>query len=285
MGDDIRFRLLTHAVTIACTDSRVREALRFLIQDAEHKGSPVVHAHYRVGEMAGGRFAVTMDGEPVGVALEPGGVLDLIYTSIHEAVHWMHPAHLRVHAGMATLGGRRVLFVGRKSAGKTTLMLQLLLDGVEVHGDEMVLVSRDLLATPLPRRFHVRPGSFGLLPALASVVPALPVQSDAKGHVVHALSPTDLGRPWRIFSAPVDAIVFIRPAHGRESTIAPLDNVRAARRLMRQISFPDRSIDWVEAQLHLVHGASNYLLYNGSPQASALLVNNIFSRISLPEHT
>lgn len=276
-GGHLQFRLLTHWVRVTCADSRVHQALRFLVPDAEQSGAPGFNIHYRVTEIASGRFLVSLDGAAVGVGLEPDGVLDLIYTSVHEAVHQALPPHLRVHAGMATLGGRRVLFIGRKSSGKTTLMLQLLADGEEVHADEMALIFEDRVATPMPRRFHMRAGTFALISGLAALRPALPCQVNAGGHAIHSISPTEVGRPWRIFPAPVDDLVFIKPAHGQLSSLQSLDKASAARRLIRQATLPQRSVTWASVLLNLVHCSPTYLLYNGCPNESAALVRHVFS--------
>ncbi len=275
-GGELRFRLLTHEVEISCDSPELLHSLRFLAQDAEQDGDAVARIHFAVETQSRGRFLVSADGAPAGIALDPDGARDLIYSVLHQAVHDGLAPHMRVHAGLATLDGRRVLFVGRKGAGKTTLMLGLLADGVEVHADEMVLIDDRLMATPWPRRFHVREGTFRLIPGLAALRPHLPAQPDPDGQTVRAISPRDLGRPWRISTALVDDIVFIRPAHGQSSKIAPLEATGAVRRLTRRTTFPDRSIGWLSASLRLIHCSRTFLLYNGSLEESKALLFDLF---------
>jgi hypothetical protein len=276
VAGELRFRLLTHAVTVTCDAPAALAALRFLAQDAEQAGQADYHLRYQVAALAGERFAVALDGLAIGTALHVDGVLDLVHASLHEAVSGSMPPHARIHAGLATIAGRRVLFVGRKGAGKTTLMLQLLTEGIEVLADELVLLGEDGMATPWPRRFHARDGSFRLVPGLAPLLPDLPAQTDPDGNRVRAVSPGDLGRPWRIAPAPVDDVVFLRPAHGEASTIRPLDKQRATRRLLRQTTLPDRSMAWAGRILALIHCSRTHLLYTGAPRESAALVRNLF---------
>lgn len=276
-GGDLHFRLLTHDVEITCDTAELFSTLRFLSQDADQAGDAIARIRFAVETQSPGRFVVSADGAPAGIAPDPEGVRDLIYRILHQAVHDSLVPHMRVHAGLATLGGRRVLFVGRKRAGKTTLMLGLLADGVEVHADEMVLIDEGLMATPWPRRFHAREGAFRLIPGLAALWPHLPAQPDPHGQTVWAISPTDLGRPWRISPTVVDDIVFIRPAHGQASRIDPLEETQAVRRLTRRTTFPDRSIAWLSAPLRLVHCSRTFLLYNGRLEESKALLFDLFS--------
>jgi hypothetical protein len=275
-GGDLHFRLLTHEVEITCDSPELLSSLCFLAQDAEQAGDAIARIRFAVETQAPERLMVSVDGDPVGIALDPEGARDLIYRVLHQAVHEGLASHMRIHAGLATLGKRRVLFVGRKGAGKTTLMLGLLADGKEVQADEMVLIDDRLMATPWPRRFHAREGTFRLVPSLAALRPHLPAQSDRDGQTVWAISPRDLGHPWRISPAPVDDIVFIRPVHGQPSRIAPLEGTNAVGRLTRRTTFPDRSIAWLSAPLRLIHCSRTFLLYNGCLEESKALLLDLF---------
>jgi hypothetical protein len=119
---------------------------------------------------------------------------------------------LGLHGGLVTIDGRRVVLVGAKGAGKTTLMLHLLTDGWAVEGDEMVL-ARDGLAVALPRRFHVKPGTADLVAGLSDALDASPRTSLSDGTAIVGLDPADLGRPMATRPGPVDAAVILTANH------------------------------------------------------------------------
>src|SRR4051794_28900757 len=121
-----------------------------------------------------GPFEVTEDGDRVG---RYDTVDDVVYV-IHGRAYARVLDHLRLtgwlgfHGGLVAFGERRVVVLGEKGTGKTTLMLRLLHDGCSVEGDEMVL-PRDGRAVSLPRPFHVKPGTRVLVPEVDRVYDAL----------------------------------------------------------------------------------------------------------------
>lgn len=270
------FQMLSHQIRVAFAGPEVGEALRYLAVNAEHDAPPSAVLNYEVGTSADG-FGVVADGAEAAAGLDAEGVMRCIYSSVYGALHAARPPHLRIHAGCADLGGRRVLFVGRKRAGKTTLMLRLLRDGHPVQGDETVLVEADGTAFPLPRRFHVRTGTFDLCPWLEAAREAAPRLLGTNGEMIHALAPDELGCPWSITPAPVEALVFLKPNHGGSSSLLPLKTEGAAQRLARQTTLPETSPEWVEMLFRLIHCSRAYLLHNGDPGHSLDLLRDEFN--------
>ena len=131
---------------------------------------------------------------------------------------------LSLHAALVTVGRRRVLLIGDKGAGKTTLALRLLVDGFDVEGDEMV-VTRDGMAVALPRRFHVKPGTGELVPQAIDALTGSPRAALGDGTPIIGLDPVALGRPTRTRLAPVDGAVLLRANHGGGSIIEPIATV------------------------------------------------------------
>lgn len=278
----IRFQALSHQVEIAADDPGVRAALAYLAQDAVHAEPPKTHLAYAVVPLREGGFVIFENGREIARGLDAVGAMHLIYRVAHGVVLGALPPHLRLHAGCATLAGRRVLFVGHKGAGKTTLMLRLLFDGVEVHGDELVLVPAEGDPQPFPRRFHVRASSLPLVADLAAVLPRVPSTpaSEEKEGLLHAFAPTDAGFAWQVAPAPVDAVVFLSGGHGEATAIRTVTKVGALRRLRRHTTFPERSAAWFSVLLRLVDSATGYLLYNGDPAASAAVLAQTFQEHS-----
>lgn len=277
MMPPIRFQLLTHDIAIHVDDAGIRQALAYLALDANHAAPPRLALNYIVLPAAGGGFDISENGSRIAAGIAPDAVMPLLYSACHKAAHDALPPHLRLHAGCATLGSKRILFVGRKGAGKTSLMLRLAFDDTEVQTDERMLIFADGQTLPYPRRFHVRPGSLDLLPELAAHHHRLPVAQTPEGGRLYAFAPSDIGRRWRIEPGPVDALVFLKGSHGAASRIEPLGLEPAMRRLHRQTTFPVRNSEWFTVLLRVASCADSYLLYNGDLNASATILRQTFT--------
>jgi hypothetical protein len=123
---------------------------------------------------------------------------------------------IRIHAGCGEWEGKRFLVVGDKGAGKTTLMVTLLMAGFRVVGDELVLV-RDGKAMPFPRRFHIKEESTRLLTRMKPLFETLPYNMTSYNHRMYSLSPRDVGREWKIDEGEVRAVFYLVPNHGGET--------------------------------------------------------------------
>ena len=271
----IRFQMLTCAIDIAVDDPEVIAALRYLVQQAEQAVEPQARVRYDVTGGPEG-FRILEDGVLIGIEARPHDVMYVIYNRAHEAAYRTLPAHARIHAGCATVAGRRVVLVGSKEVGKTTLILRLIHDGIEVHGDELVLITADGRAWPYPRLFHVRPTTFPLIPELTGREEEFPVSRLSNGQVVYGVSPTDLGQDWRIAPAPIDAVVYLERNHGAETSAREITPEAALQRLSQHTSFPERSVEWFALLFGLVKQARNLVLINGGPQEAAAIVKNIW---------
>lgn len=140
---------------------------------------------------------------------------------------------VRVHAGCATIGGRRALFTGDKAAGKTTLMLALLAAGHAVHGDENVLL-RGGVTLPVPRKFHLREGSLSLVPELEPVRTSLCRREHPEIGPFRFFDPSDLGQTWNVGFAPAAAVFILESGFGGPSIVTPCAKVDAVRHLLFQ---------------------------------------------------
>lgn len=270
----IRFQLLHCQIEIDTDSPAVRSALAYLTVDAQQDVTPHAHALYRVAERAG-VFDVFENGIPCGSGLDPQGVLHTLYTLVHEQAYRAHPPHLRIHAGLAAIAGQRIMIVGPKRAGKTSLTLRLAQDGVDVQGDELVVIDATGCARAFPRRFHVRSGTFRIIPELEGYRGRCPSALTPLGNRVHALAPTDLGRCWHITGGPVDAIIHLERQEGHSSRLHRLEPEESLARLQCQTTLPERSVFWVSTLIALVDGARNYLLHNGDLTTAAAMIKDL----------
>lgn len=272
----IRFQLLHCLIEIDGPDPQVQAALAYLVVDAVQDVVPRITVRYQVTAETGG-FVLTEGGLPVAVGLDASGVMQKIYTLAHEKAYSVHPPHLRIHAALATVSGRRVMIVGPKRAGKTTLITRLLHDGVDVHGDELVLVDADGLAIAFPRRFHVRPGTFLAIPELSGRQEHFPSTRTPKGTRICAMAPTDFGRDWQISAGPLDAVIHLERSQNALSRLEEIPSASSLERLHWHTAFPARSILWSAALLRVVNTAKNFVLLNGDLTEAAAVVKRLWN--------
>ena len=142
-----------------------------------------------------------------------------------------------VHCASVVRHGQRMIVVGAKGAGKSTLTLHLLARGFAVEGDEHVILREDELVAR-PRRMRVKPGSLPLVPSLASAVLRSPKLTTPEG-CVYALDPSVAGRPWRIAPGQADRLIFIEPNHGGPSRLSCLGTHDAFGLLAQHCLLPD----------------------------------------------
>lgn len=202
-------------------DPRLAATLRYLANGAV-QAIPVQHEQrYEVRGL--GPYELHQDGDRVAALTTPDDVLYVLYGRAYGRALEPYLDHgwTQLHGGVVRVGDARVLFVGDKGAGKTTLALRLLFDGHGVEGDELVL-TREGLALPLPRNLHVKEGSRALVPELRAHWDAMPRTRTDAGDVIRALDPTQLGLTWELRSGPIDVAVVLERGHGRAPTARPL---------------------------------------------------------------
>ena len=279
----IRFQLLSCQVEIKVQDPLVLDALRYMAVDAAQAYTPCLTVSYEVsGSMEDG-YIICVDGRYLTSAQDPQQIMAAIYTHCHEAAHQALPPYMRVHAGLATIAGLRVAFIGRKLAGKTALMLRMVCDDVTVHGDEWMLVLEDGKTIAFPRRFHVRPHSFTVIPELQPIKADLPFTFTQDGSRMYGFSPTDLGKKWSIKAAPLDIVIFIKANHGKDTALEALDFPEIVRRLRGNMTFPERSVEWASTLMQVAARAKGFALLNGSLTDSVEVIRQLCASRALAE--
>lgn len=230
---ELEFQLLWHAVAIRTESLDVVEALAFLAQQARQ--SVTVEATMRFDVQTTSRgHAIREERDIVDVVDSAHDVLDVLYRRVHDRAyaHASSQGWVRLHAGLATINGRRILAVGESGAGKTTLMLRLLFDGARVDGDEFVLL-RGGAAIAYPRPLHLKHGMEAVIPELASIItraPRLPQDPP-----IWAFDPTEFGWPWEIDEGGVDAVVVVERAHGAASSIEAVSATGVMQQVVEQV--------------------------------------------------
>ena len=164
---------------------------------------------------------------------------------LHGLVNWdiraSHGAFPLLHGATLMINGRRVLVVGRKGSGKTTLSLHLLARGHGFEGDEhLVVLPNSVVARP--RTLRVKGPSLTLVKNLPATLRDAPTVPFWDGSLLYSIDPRCLGATWTIRSGALDAIVMIEPDFGARSFANRLGIEEGFRALVDHAAFPQRAI-------------------------------------------
>jgi hypothetical protein len=226
-------RTLALRVLIRTTEREQFEALRFVECNPDIVAAPDPD-HVITVEPFRGRHRVVEDGvDPVEVLDRPA-VVDHVHRRVFSLSLAAKPDAGILHAACLRRNGRRVLFAGRESAGKTTLALRLVRAGYEFEGDENVFIEKDGV-TARPRGCRVKETSLALLPDLADTIASAPFYVDETGVKTFNLDPWTLGDPWRIEKGRADCVILLQPNHGGYSSIRPLPPIAVAEMLISEM--------------------------------------------------
>jgi hypothetical protein len=146
-----------------------------------------------------------------------------------------------IHGATVVVGGRRLLLVGHKGCGKSTLALHLVMAGHDIEGDEHLMV-REGEVIARPRTLRVKQGTLSLVAGLPAAVAEAPLIVNWDGTTIRSISPTVGGRPWVIRAGRLDAVVFLVANHGGHSAAKRVTGTDAFARLMREILLPQVGI-------------------------------------------
>ena len=251
----IRFQLLCAGVDIQCEDPGLLPYLNYITVGAEQAVPELIRMVYCV--RGHGPWEVFEDDQ---LAASAATVMDVqfhLYLRIYRRVleRYVLAGWVGLHGALVNIGDRRLLLLGDKGAGQTTLTSKLLFQGHAIEGDEMVLV-RDAQLMALPRRLHLKPGISEQVPELASRLENLP-ESWAGEQQLRGLDPTELGLPWVIRSGQVDHIVWLRPNHGGDTSTCPLSSMALLQRLM------EGYLGWGESRSQVVRYCAGLARHGG----------------------
>lgn len=135
-----------------------------------------------------------------------------------------------VHASVASVDGRAVIFPGRSGAGKTTLVAALALAGWEYLSDEVAVVEPESgLVHPYPRPLALEEDSWRLVPEALTRWPSAVPQLVTD---LRLLLPTSLGTGAPPGPARPLALVFPEVVGGTATQLLPLSRAEALERLI-----------------------------------------------------
>ena len=224
-------RTLSRCVKLETADAETFYALRYLECDPEIATSLPEEETISV-EPYRSYYRISRDGEVLREQITTKAVTETLHA--HMFVHSLadYPTAPVVHAASLLRGGRRILLVGPKGAGKTTLVLRLIQEGYDVEGDENVFVTPEGLIAR-PRGLRVKQSTAALVPRIAHMLLEAPYYEDALGQRIYNLDPRSVGAPsWRIGQGRADATILLRPNHGGYSSLRPVSSLTLMRDLL-----------------------------------------------------
>jgi hypothetical protein len=214
-----------------CTNSQEIVNRLSLMTPRAEQDVPVVEHCSVVVDWTGDEFRIDIDGDDADFELSVTIATKTLYQRLdHRAIAAL-PDHIRITAATGMHAGSAFLLVGPPRSGKTTLALSLMFEGIEIAGDQLVLL-RDGEVVAFPRKFYAREESLSRLPRLRLIDKfAACISNPQEGRFV-ALDPLEFGRPWRIAPAPVYTILYIEPNFGGRSTLRRSGKVEMVRRVL-----------------------------------------------------
>lgn len=271
-------RTLHREFRLQCPDAETADALAFMTIAPEIPGAvlepvPVaIHRHQGFLQMEMPR------GEPVeGTAAH---LLAVLHRLIRDDIVQSEPRAALVHGASVVHPQRpetRILIVGHKEAGKTTLALKLIEAGFIVEGDEHLVVRpTDVIARP--RTLRVKSGSLPFVPALEPRIAAMPFVPTWDGNRIYAVPPDIGGASWVIRPGTVAHVVFLEPNHGGWSSLRPIAPGEAFRRILPETLLPDAAVALAAARLRgLVTTAQTWRLSVGDLDGATIHVQRMIS--------
>lgn len=219
-------------------DIDVFQALRYLECDPEIEGTSQDDLVIWV-EPHGSCFRIVQKKEVVSEQRSKKGVTGFLHGHLVLLSLDDFPTTPLIHGASLRRGGHRILFVGPKGAGKTTLTLRLIQEGYEFEGDENVFVtSEGVLARP--RGLRVKASTATILPNLAEVLSAAPYYENDLAERIYNVDPRQAGASlWRIEKGQVDAVVILRPNHGGESSVRSVSSLALVHEVMTETGLPE----------------------------------------------
>ena len=227
-----QFQLLHASITVEADRSDLDQVIAFTIQDAGQR-LPVMSETTIAVQTHKNGYRITQDGHTFQIGESQWDLAYGLLSLFHKQAFRDVRDHIRVHAACADYQGARFIVMGEKGAGKTTLMLKLLLtqNGFQVGGDEMVLIDGKG-AMPFPRRFHVKSGYSTLFKELRPSIEASPKFMVAPSRWLYGFSPAEAGFRWNIDHKPIKAIYFLTPNHNGRTLVQKCSGLEMLKHIM-----------------------------------------------------
>ena len=265
------FYLLGHRVTVETGDPALKERLEDITvhsADAEPISTEIILQLRSLN----GLIQIVRRGSVLAQASQPDIVIRDLHMFINDLVLEARTDLLKLHAGAATWEGHYFLVTGDRGAGKTTLLLKMMLNGTDVHCDEIVLLEEGMVRTFL-RKFHIRAGTLTLLPRVAEVCKTKHSYPDYSSGRFFFADPTDFGLAWHSRKSLPQAIFHLHSPFNKTPRMETCTKVDMAKHLLCQTINLTGDLGWhVQKICHLIEDCRCFSLRVGMLDQTAELV-------------
>ena len=229
-------RTLRHEYRLHAPSPAIARQLRFIEAAPSLPDFELAPVDIPIAERDGFIVATLPDGELVEGT--PTNLINVLHRVVLTDIVEHNFGCPLLHGATVLIDGRRLLIVGHKGAGKSTLALHLALAGHQVEGDEHLIVRPDSVVAR-PRSLRVKDGTLtllGPLPPAISNAPAIPGWDGS--FTIRSFSPSVGGRDWIIRTGQLSGIIILIANHGGRSQAQPMSGMLAFSRLMGEIMLP-----------------------------------------------
>jgi hypothetical protein len=260
-------RLLCCEFEIRTNSHELADRLSYFTQRAE-QDVPVVQRRMVTITWTGDEFRISGDDMQEDFELSVMSALETLYQRLHHHAIAAMPDHIRMRAVIGMYGGRSFLIIGPERAGKTTLALGLMLEGVDITSDELALL-RFGVAVAFPRKFLVRENDIGHIPRLRTLDRLSACVNNPQEDRLVALDPLEFGKQWRIAPAAVSSIFYIEPNYGARTTLQRYGKVEMIRHILPQCAPPvSGRRDWLSDLCATVEQANTFVIELGDLESA-----------------
>lgn len=227
-------RTWAHRVRIVSPDPAMQACLGYLACDPDVEGPEPSETQVEVVR-AGRHWRIVEPGQPEKHTLGPEDTLAHLHGRLFELSLTDRPGAPILHAASLVKRGRRILLVGQKGTGKTTLTLLLASRGFTLESDENLFITASGIAAR-PRGCRIKEASLSLLGDLAPTIERAPFIVDWRGARIFNVDPRSLGIRWAVAEGPADAVILLRANHGGVSSLRTIPAMAMVRGLMGEIA-------------------------------------------------
>jgi hypothetical protein len=270
------FQILACEIRVETESQAIADRLRYMVQHATQDHEITDRVVYEIAAL-GDEMLLREGGAVVASERSSDVIFETLFKRVHQRSFAALPEHFRIHAASGVHHGRMFLLVGNAHAGKTTLALALLAGGMQILGDELVVV-RDGLAATYPRKFYPREMSLEFLPELKQIAASLPRVYLIGGPRL-AVDPLTFNSPWHIASHPVGEIFYLDPNFGTRTRVSACSKIDMVRLVMEQCVPPASGRSgWVGDLCAMVNGANAHMLALGELNSAVTVVRDCLDR-------
>jgi hypothetical protein len=269
-------RTWSNRVRLCTPDDEVLDALRYLECD------PEIDRHaddfFFSVEAWRSSYRIAQNGRLIDEQASPHDVAGALHARLMMLSLADFPSAPLIHAASLRRGGRRILLVGPKGGGKTTLTLKLIQEGYDIEGDENVFVTPEGVVAR-PRALRVKASTASLFPSVTEALRLSPYYENGENLRIYNLDPRKAGaRSWRIGLGPVDTVVLLRPNHNSSSSMRSISPLPLAREVIAESAFREAGRgEAVGNIIKMIGNARGFDLSLGDLDSAVSCLDSVFS--------